>query len=125
MKTTNKKLEEQLQDFKKEVEKLKEIDGAEAYAKQLAHLFLGNGLSLRTILLMAIDFGQQHPHWIPVEERLPPRAEKSFTFSDYVLVCDNIGYMDTACYNFEKNRWDWLNNVTHWMPLPKAPRKEE
>jgi len=67
----------------------------------------------------------QHPQWIPVEERLPPRAEKSFTFSDYVLVCDNIGYMDTACYNFEKNRWDWLNNVTHWMPLPPAPRKEE
>lgn len=66
-----------------------------------------------------------HPQWIPVEERLPPRAEKSFTFSDYVLVCDNIGYMDTACYNFEKNRWDWLNNVTHWMPLPQPPRKEE
>jgi len=62
--------------------------------------------------------------WIPVEERLPPRAELSFTFSDYVLVCDNIGYMDTACYNFEKNRWDWLNNVTHWMPLPQAPNKE-
>jgi len=68
---------------------------------------------------------QASNQWIPVEERLPPRAENSFIFSDYVLVCDNIGYMDTACYNFEKNRWDWLNNVTHWMPLPQPPRKEE
>jgi len=64
------------------------------------------------------------PAWVSVEERLPPRAENSFTFSDYVLVCDNIGYMDTACYNFEKNRWDWLNNVTHWMPLPQPPVKK-
>lgn len=69
-------------------------------------------------------WADQHPQWIPVEERLPPRAENSFIFSDYVLVCDNIGYMDTACYNFEKNRWDWLNNVTHWMPIV-PPRKEE
>lgn len=113
----------QFQDFKKEVEKLREIDDAEEYAKQLAHLFLGNGLSLQTILLMAIEFGQQHPAWVSVEERLPPRAEHSFIFSDYVLVCDNNGYMDTACYNFEKNRWDWLNNVTHWMPLPQSPVK--
>jgi len=71
------------------------------------------------------EWADSHPHWIPVEERLPPRAESSFIFSDYVLVCDNIGYMDTACYNFEKNRWDWLNNVTHWMPMPPAPKKEE
>ena len=53
--------ETQFQDFKKEVEKLREIDGADEYAKQLAHLFLGNGLSLQTILLIAIEFGQQHP----------------------------------------------------------------
>ena len=70
------------------------------------------------------QYAQDHPAWVSVEERLPPRAENSFTFSDYVLVCDNIGYMDTACYNFEKNRWDWLNNVTHWMPLPQPPVKK-
>lgn len=65
-----------------------------------------------------------YPNWISVEDELPPRAENSFIFSDYVLVCDNIGYMDTACYNFEKNRWDWLNNVTHWMEIV-PPRNEE
>ena len=69
-------------------------------------------------------WADSHPAWVSVEERLPPRAENSFTFSDYVLVCDNIGYMDTACYNFEKNRWDWLNNITHWMPLPTPPVKK-
>ena len=70
-------------------------------------------------------WADSHPNWISVEDELPPRAEKSFTFSDYVLVCDNIGYIETACYNFEKNRWDWLNNVTHWMHLPQLPRKKE
>jgi len=70
------------------------------------------------------EWSDQHPNWISVEDELPPRAENSFIFSDYVLVCDNIGYMETACYNFEKNRWDWLNNVTHWMPIV-PPRKEE
>lgn len=70
------------------------------------------------------QYAQTHPNWISVEEKLPPRAENSFIFSDYVLVCDNIGYMDTTRYNFEKNRWDWLDNVTHWMPIV-PPRKEE
>ena len=89
----------------------------------------GRAASMRGVLLSAFRAGAQwadsHPNWISVEDELPPRAEKSFTFSDYVLVCDNIGYIDTACYNFEKNRWDWLNNVTHWMHLPQPPRKEE
>jgi len=88
----------------------------------------GRAASMRGVLLSAFRAGahwaDSYPNWISVEDELPPRAENSFIFSDYVLVCDNIGYMDTACYNFEKNRWDWLNNVTHWMPIV-PPRKEE
>lgn len=115
--------EKQFIDFKKEVEKLKEIDGAEEYAKQLAHLFLGNGLSLQTILLMAIDFGQQHPYWIPVEEELPKRMNEKSRFSETVLVYNKDGYKDTAYYDFEKKIWQWMPSVTHWMPIV-PPRKE-
>lgn len=84
----------------------------------------GTVIKAREVWKAAVEWADQHPAWVSVEDELPPRT-RSFIFSDYVLVCDNIGYMDTACYNFEKNRWDWLNNVTHWMPLPTPPVKKE
>ena len=106
--------EKQFIDFKKEVEKLKVIDGAEEYAKQLAHLFLGNGLSLQTILLMAIDFGQQHPHWIPVKERLPEeKGAYLFHFDDGQTRVE--GYFPELHLS---------KCVTHWMEI-QPPRKEE
>ena len=123
MNTTNKEIkekEERLLSFKQEVEGLRDIFDAEKYAKQLAHLFLGNGLSLQTILLMAIDFGQQHPQWIPVEERLPKEGQ-------VVLIHTKGNSVSTACYT--DGRFDITElleafNVTHWMPLPQPPRKE-
>ena len=117
--------EKQFQDFKKEVEKLKEIDGAEEYAKQLAHLFLGNGLSLQTILLMAIDFGQQHPHWIPVEERLPEERKVVWVrkhFNKEVL--GEFDIYDSAAFCNGEFQCDNSGNVTHWMEIV-PPRKEE
>lgn len=117
-------IDKNLQDFKKEVEKLKEIDGAEEYARQLAHLFLGNGLSLQTILLMAIDFGQQHPQWIPVKDELPAVGE---TVQIYVEDLDDVVYGalqltgDWWCEEYGCN----FSNITYWMRKPAAPRQEE
>lgn len=121
--------DKQFIDFKKEVEKLKEIDGAEEYAKQLAHLFLGNGLSLQTILLMAIDFGQQHPHWIPVEEEMPPLHYEGANSTDFVLIWDGDDVL-IAYYDFKEKKWyneeygALIIPATHWMPIV-SPRKEE
>lgn len=119
--------EKQFIDFRKEVERLKEIDGAEEYAKQLAHLFLGNGLSLQTILLMAIDFGQQHPHWIPVEEELPKFDEQVLVYG----LCPNgcrLFYVDCLIQDINNNgypKWDDDTIIpTHWMKIV-PPRKEE
>ena len=114
--------DKQFIDFKKEVEKLKEIDGAEEYAKQLAHLFLGNGLSLQTILLMAIDFGQQHPQWIPVEEKLPEENEEVLAYNaenEEVIACDYHHKMFHC--------WPEVfgKSITHWMPLPVPPQGKE
>ena len=112
---------EQIEDFKKEVETLKNTADAEEYARQLAHLFLGNGLSLQTILLMAIDFGQQHPHWISVEEKLPEECELVYAIRE--------GNVEPGIYKFmAKDQWEWaprfiacLDDITHWMPLPDPP----
>lgn len=125
--------DKQFQDFRKEVEKLKEIDDAEEYAKQLAHLFLGNGLSLQTILLMAIDFGQQHPHWIPVEEELPEDINDIDHYSAKVLIgyfSDGDNYQCAAIYDHRNKEWHdtetWalMETPTHWMPIV-PPRKED
>lgn len=120
--------DKQFIDFKKEVEKLKEIDGADEYAKQLAHLFLGNGLSLQTILLMAIDFGQQHPQWIPVEEMLPEKENEFEDYSKLVVVTNGKDFWK-GMYNYGGEDWRtfdlWLiDDATHWMEIV-PPRKEE
>ena len=114
--------EKQLQDFKREVEKLREIDGAEEYAKQLAHLFLGNGLSLKTILLMAIDFGQQRPQWITVKEELPKENERIIAYNG---VFNEIHLCDFHDGIFEDFYGPFNGTITHWMPLPTPPQRKE
>lgn len=69
------------------------------------------------------------PKWISVKDRLPPhQAEK-------VLVINEHG--DVRVYALWKreygNKWTWIdengednhvNNITHWMPLPEAPKED-
>jgi hypothetical protein len=129
MNTTNKEIkekEERLLLFRQEVEGLRDISDAEEYAKQLAHLFLSNGLSLKTILLMAIDFGQQHPHWISVEEELPKERGQYFVYTAADQSWQSEWMQDKS------GEWHWfcspmtvgtIANVTHWMPIV-PPRKE-
>ena len=120
--------DKQFIDFKKEVEKLKEIDGAEEYAKRLAHLFLGNGLSLKTILLMAIDFGQTHPNWISVKDELPEKDNEFEDYSKLVVVTNGKDFWK-GMYDYGGEDWRtfdlWLiDDATHWMEIV-PPRKEE
>ena len=77
----------------------------------------------------------QQMRWIPVEERLP-------SVNDLVLVFskdDEYGHTqhELAKYMFHPTLgWDWctfdneyyewlpaFNRITHWMPLPKAPKE--
>ena len=62
------------------------------------------------------------PHWIPVEEY--PKVDISCTLLVHYVdgtidICDYYG--DFYDYTGE----NVTRNVTHWMPLPQAPRKEE
>ena len=73
-------------------------------------------------------WADQHPHWIPVEERLPEERGHYLVYSQFGDVWLSEWMQD------KKGRWDWyvapicvgiISKVTHWMPLPPAPRKEE
>ena len=54
-------------------------------------------------------------HWIPVEEELPKKDGK-YLFYDEVLGHEVSIYYDGVTL---------VPSITHWMPLPTAPRKEE
>ena len=67
------------------------------------------------------------PRWISVEDELPPIDEKSFNgdWSINVLVAgtddDTIGI---DFYDYGHNEWvSSIDPITHWMPMPKPPKK--
>ena len=60
-------------------------------------------------------WADQHPHWIPVEERLPKEKGK------YMFRLSN----GDMCYETYYPKLKLVANVTHWMPLPVPPRKED
>jgi hypothetical protein len=59
--------------------------------------------------------------WISIKQKHPKEHEK-------VLVCSEIGVIDCGwvflcglnIWKF-RNSHSYLNNITHWMPLPKNP----
>jgi len=63
------------------------------------------------------------PRWIPVEERLPEVAGWYLAFEARQQW---FGHFDPE---YGSESWHdsdgYLNQVTHWMPLPDAPEKEE
>ena len=69
------------------------------------------------------EWADQHPHWIPVEERLPEDNTQVLAyngkFNEVHLVDYSSGIFEDFYGPFSKGV------ITHWMPLPKAPRKED
>ncbi len=75
-----------------------------------------------------VIYGWNNPHWIPVEEELPPKMDKWTKASDYVLVYTNEGEWLIGRYWHDGDGWSVSGftkaKVTHWMPIV-PPRKEE
>ena len=68
--------------------------------------------------------------WISVKTSLPPKEDKKWACSDVVWVYDEEcgqrkGYLDDDNQWCDANECWYLNNVTHWMPLPEDPPKEK
>ena len=84
-------------------EQRKQMDIVDAYAYGVLH-------------------GWNNPHWISVEEY--PKVDISCTLLVHYVdgtidICDYYG--DFYDYTGE----NVTRNVTHWMPMPEAPRKED
>lgn len=74
-------------------------------------------------------YGWNNPHWIPVEEELPKLTIDSWRSEDVFFATDD----GKSHFGFYSNKGVWFSSVygfnghqvTHWMPLPEEPRKEE
>ena len=74
----------------------------------------------------------QQMRWIPVEERLPKPEFKDQQRGFYLVTLSN-GVVKELIYEFRHYDnmifdvgWhDTAFPVTHWMPLPKAPKEEK
>lgn len=82
---------------------------------------------LRLIMIVCFTMGAKwadaHPHWISVEDELPQIGKD-------VLVLRKDGSIHEAHQCNEEIAMWWSvdgyplkNNITHWMPLPQAPKK--
>lgn len=70
--------------------------------------------------LLEADCGKQS-EWISVEERLPDR-EGTYLVYTYKGV---IKFGDFRCYYAKNDKPQFNCDVTHWMPLPFAPKGGE
>ena len=79
---------------------------------------------------MAISALREQPRWISVEERLPECDQRvlcRYTFGDdgrmyFYQVLDY--YATDPQPHFQHTLGDSKMRVTHWMPLPEAPKEE-
>jgi hypothetical protein len=72
-------------------------------------------------------YGLNNPNWIPVEDGMPPENGKT---QQSISVWATDGLMSGEFrYNFDTKTWTdmWGDpfDITHWMPLPQPPRKED
>lgn len=53
--------------------------------------------------------------WISVEEKLPPAFDR-------VIICDKYRRVNTDFFCGKNKGWYSGRTITHWMPLPEAPK---
>lgn len=91
-------------------EEIKEVAGT--YAKDTC-----NPASKRGFVDGA-QWADEHPHWISVEDELPP-------WNVFVLTCDRQENINLLMLGGNGRWYDkavgFYRNITHWMPLPQAP----
>lgn len=71
-----------------------------------------------------IETPMEAARWIPVSERLPMEAECVLAWGIYGFAkCAMVGCLQEGRWLLEGPFDD--ATVTHWMPLPAAPKEEE
>lgn len=66
---------------------------------------------------------EKEPEWISVKDRLPEK-------NSIVLVCMDNGQYKVVLTSYLSSNGEWISydknqKVTHWMPFPEPPKKEE
>lgn len=84
----------------------------------------GSSKNYRDALAYIQQLEAQVPRWIPVEERLPEELHQVL-----VLMRSSSGWIMKAIDSRSKGKWliypdNNYRTVTHWMPLPEAPKEE-
>ena len=71
----------------------------------------------KLLLDEAADRLENQGQWISVDERLPERAGEYVCCTKIrkVIMCEYLDYWSKG------SRWD-RRDITHWMPLPEAPK---
>ena len=74
-----------------------------------------------TAFLAGAKWADAHPRWISVKKELPPRFKLDPNVSVNVLA---YGFHTMVnWYDYERSEWAIDREITHWMPLPEAPKK--
>ena len=76
--------------------------------------------------VLGAHWADSHPHWISVEDELPPRWETNPNVSVPVITFGTLGESSIPCvdlqrYHFGEGKWQY-SNATHWMPF-QYPKK--
>lgn len=76
-------------------------------------------------LTFALEWADEHPRWISVEDELPPKKSEYDDLSNNVLSTDCKEIYESVydhCFGewFTHGLWA-INNITHWMPMPALP----
>lgn len=70
--------------------------------------------------------GYRKQEWISVEDRLPEKDGMYLIFSPYTNKEGGIVYCNRFLTKgntiFPPNSFESISGVTHWMPLPEAPK---
>ena len=75
------------------------------------------------------QYALQHPHWIPVEDRLPEKDNEFEDYSKLVVVTNGKDFWK-GMYNYGGEEWLtfdlWrIDDATHWMEIRPPQGKEE
>ena len=68
--------------------------------------------------------GWNNPNWISVEERLPEVGEPVLFSTPSMDEPLKGAYQENGTWWSVEYECKFINGITHWMPLPEAPRKE-
>lgn len=76
--------------------------------EELIGLFSTGAIFIGDLIDECFEFGQQHPHWISVEDELPKEDGIYLFYDEASGVYTSAYYVGFAI----------SGSITHWMPLP-------